>query len=78
MELRTKKFLDFSLGGIFIGPCIHVAEVPPCRGNNVCIAMAVAAATGGPRPDSEAIAQPLYWLAPGKSIGSAGKQKDPV
>ncbi len=47
-------------------PCIHVAEVPPCRGNNVCIAMAVAVATAGPRPDSEAIAQPLYWLAPGR------------
>lgn len=47
-------------------PCIHVAEVPPCRGNNVCIAMAVAMATGGPRPDPEAIVQPLYWLAPGK------------
>lgn len=47
-------------------PCIHVAEVPPCRGNNVCIAMAVAVATAGARPDSEAIVQPLYWLAPGK------------
>ena len=47
-------------------PCIHVAEFPPCRGNNVCMAMAVAVATAGPRPAPEAIAQPLYWLAPGK------------
>jgi len=47
-------------------PCIHVAEVPPCRGNNVCIAMAVALAAGGSMPDQEAIAQPLYWLAPGR------------
>ena len=48
-------------------PCIHVAEVPPCRGNNVCMAMAVALATAGPRPDHDAIVQPLYWLAPGKN-----------
>ena len=48
-------------------PCIHVAEVPPCRGNNVCITMAVAIATAGPRPNHEAITEPLYWLAPGRS-----------
>ena len=57
-------------------PCIHVAEVPPCRGNNVCIAMAVAVAAGGPQPDHEAIAQPLYWLAPGKRTSSG--PADPI
>ena len=30
-------------------PCIHVAEFPPCRGNNVCMAMAVAVATNASR-----------------------------
>jgi ADP-heptose:LPS heptosyltransferase len=56
---------------IACSPCIHVAEVPPCRGNNVCMAMAVAVATAGPRPTPEALAQPLYWLAPGRDSSKA-------
>ncbi|MBA3405981.1 MAG: glycosyltransferase family 9 protein [Gemmatimonadaceae bacterium] len=43
-------------------PCIHVAEEPPCRGYNICITSAIAAAAGLPAPGERETLLPLYGL----------------
>ena len=52
-------------GKVPCSPCVHVAEEPPCRGDNVCVRGLFG---GGRAPDS------IWWLTSGSAPCRAGRR----